>query len=53
MPVEPVPGLNVVLRLCGSRAAGRTAAKWWNAQTLEEIVGRSVLLENHNDVSEV
>ncbi len=51
--VEPVVGLNVVLRtggVCAARAAGSEGGA---AQTLEEIVRGAVFLKDDNDVFEM
>ena len=51
--VEPRARLDVVLGRVGCDAAPTGSAIWWRAQTLEEVVGRAVLLNDDDDVLEV
>ena len=46
--VKPIGGLNVVLRVIWSRAAGVTGT-----QGVKKIVRRSILLKHHDDVLEL
>jgi hypothetical protein len=46
--IEPIRGLNIVLS-----AVWMGAARVFEAQTIKEVVGRSVFLENYNNVLEL
>ena len=50
--VQPVAGLDVVLRCIWGCAARFACTKGWMAQTLEKVVRCPVLLDDHDDMLE-